>query len=151
MRRISSNLTVFHKVIFPIIWVCMCGALTVTFWSAGGCCLASFPIGVGVLGLLVHGSFNLDLADEVCLDGDSVVVRKGKIVDRFSLENIANVESRFSLHHDSILLSLRSPSLFGKEVEFIPPVVVRLPFTLHPLGDELKNLIHGPDSKTQSG
>ena len=75
------------------------------------------------------------VADEVSLDGDDIIVRNKGQEDRFPLSNVIKAES-FPIWPEQIVLMLKAPCLFGREVIFLPPGRFwRL--TSHPLAKEL--------------
>jgi hypothetical protein len=86
------------------------------------------------------------LVDEVWMAGDMIVVKNRGQVDGFPISNILNVDTSFFSNPERIVLTLREPSLFGREIVFSPPR--RLwPFCRHPIASELIHQIHAMDAR----
>jgi hypothetical protein len=93
MSRISSTLTFYYKRIFPLIWVggsVLIGGLGLYAALSKGSGLFPFvvimPI-IFVLGIYFMKKYVFDLVDEVCDDGDALVVKnKGNYI-LYSLAN----------------------------------------------------------------
>jgi len=104
------------------------------------------PLGMAVFGYVLMRYLVFSLVDEVWIDGDDLVVRNRDEEDRFRIANIVNVDSSGMTNPERIVLTLRTPSRFGQEIAFSPPM--RLwPFGRHPLATELIRLAHRLDGQ----
>jgi hypothetical protein len=102
------------------------------------------PLGMAVFGYVLMRWLVFSLVDEVWIDGDDLVVRNQDDEDRFPITNIVNVDSSGMTNPERVVLTLRTPSRFGQEIAFSPPM--RLwPFARHPLATELIRLAHRLD------
>lgn len=143
MRRISSRMTFFYKRMFPAVWfgfVFLITAAPFVFRSSmKGDAAAQFvvvPAIMLVLGYVMMRKFVFDLVDEVCDDGNALVIRNGGREDRVRLADIKNVGYSPMMNPPRVTLSLRKSSIFGDSVTFCAPVKF-LPFSASPVVKEL--------------
>jgi hypothetical protein len=142
MRRLSSTMTVFYKVFFPILWIGFTVVFTARVAIVAGA-PAVIPAAIGLVVLFLNWWLTAPFADAVWLThDDEVIVRKGGHEDRFPFRNVDHVDSWYYVNPERITLVLEEPCRFGREVAFLPPVTIRLPFTRHPLADELIEMVH---------
>jgi len=138
IRRLSSQATFLHKRVFPVVWVGGIAALAISAAREAGLGYGVWITGPAVMavgGLFIWMMLVRDLVDEVLDAGDALVVRNSGKEERISLLNIEKV-SWLGSSPERITLSLRSPSVFGKEIIFSPPF--RAPsFSTHPIAAEL--------------
>jgi hypothetical protein len=144
MRRISSSWTFYYKRAFPAAW---CSGLFL-IGAIGAYAAATRPMGKGfwpffivlpvmlVLGLRFMKKFVFDLVDEVWDDGNSLLVKNGGQSERIALHDISNVNYTTTMNPPRVVLSLRRPTLFGKQIAFSAPVYL-LPFTRSSAIDDL--------------
>jgi len=144
MRRISSSWTFYYKRAFPAIW---CGGLFV-IGGIAAYAATTHPSGKGfwpllvvlpvmlVLGLRFMKKFVFDLVDEVWDDGSSLVVKNGGQSERIALADISNVNYTTTMNPPRVVLSLRRPTLFGRQIAFSAPVYL-LPFSSSSAIDDL--------------
>ena len=142
MQRLSSRMTFYYKRVFPIV---MFGFLAV--FVAVGLMAQSRNNGPGLAFLLVPGFIAVfmfvmlkklvfDLIDEVWDAGDALIVRNSGQEDRIVLSDITNVSYSPYLNPPRVVLSLRTPSVFGDKIAFGAPVRFN-PFATSPIIDEL--------------
>ncbi|HEX4385026.1 MAG TPA: hypothetical protein VH083_18840 [Myxococcales bacterium] len=129
MKRISSGMTFYNKRILPVVWLggLTCFAAFFIFGThyerASALALPLIPLGfIGGVGFLQLRRFVWDLADEVWeWDDETLIVKKSGREERVELANVVNVGwSRFS-GTSRIVLTLRVPGTFGREVAFMAP------------------------------
>jgi membrane protein implicated in regulation of membrane protease activity len=97
----------------------------VVFWAIP---VALFPV--------LYVKYTWPLADRVDDDGDSLVVHRRGVQSRIPLAQIKDVSSHGGRTFH-VTLHLRTPGPFGDQVEFLAPNGFRLPFSRHPLVDDL--------------
>ena len=142
MQRISSRMTFFSKVIFPLIWFGFLGLFAVItlfvqkLKDGPPMAMMVAPVIMAVLGFLVMKKLVWDLADEVLDGGDFLVVRFGREEDRIPLSNIINVSYTEWVSPAKVTLALRIPSKFGHDISFSPPARF-LPFAKSPIVADL--------------
>jgi hypothetical protein len=112
------------KRVFPAFWI---GALSVVLIvevaairSLPHMALILIPIAMLAFGRVAFRFFLWDLADQVDLGGDQLIVRKGIIEARISLREVMNVDmSRFT-NPRRLGLRPRRAGPLGDEIAFIP-------------------------------
>ena len=131
MRRISSQMTYFHKRIFPVIWfgilgvaAVVTGYLTMIERSGPPFPFLILPVFMGIFGYFIFKKIIFDLVDEVYDDGDFIVVKNNNKEIRIPLTNIRNISYSTMVNPQRITLSLRERTPFGQEVTFSPPIRV---------------------------
>lgn len=149
MRRLSSSGTFFYKWVFPIMWLGIVGIGVVTglFGEHAGKQVSPDPMIVGIpLLMLVAGFFLFrkllgGLVDEVSLDGDTLIVKKGDDQLRIPLTEVINVNSLNAINPRRISLRLRNKTRLGRDIDFIPGGRTPLRFLgvtrLDPIAEEL--------------
>lgn len=149
MRRISSSLTWWHKKGFPAFWFGFLALFTV-IWIPGiflqqvPAPTLLVPVGMAVFGYLLMRWLVFPLLDEVWLEGDQIVVRNRGEEDRFPIANIINVQAELFVNPERIVLMLKEPCKFGREIVFSPPFRW-WHLRRHPLADELMRRVHHID------
>jgi hypothetical protein len=149
MRRLSSSGTFFYKWVFPVIWLGFVGIGIVTglFDEHAGQrtppdpMIIVIPIFMLVFGFFLFRRLLGGLVDEVTLDGDTLIVKKGDEHVRIALADVINVNSLNAVNPRRISLRLRNSTRLGRDIDFIP--AGRRPFRflgmsrLDPLAEEL--------------
>jgi len=149
MRRLSSSSTFFYKWVFPLIWLGLVGFVFVMgFFSPHirqypppDPVIVAMPIIMLFAGFFLFRRLLGGLADEVMLDGDTLIVKKGDEQLRIALAEVINVNSLSAVNPRRISLRLRNSTRLGRDIDFIP--AGRRPFRLlgmtrlDPLAEEL--------------
>jgi hypothetical protein len=140
MKRISSQWTFFYKRIFPLFWFGFLALFVISLLASRSNAtplpLLAVPVFIALIGFMVFRRLVFDLADEVCDDGDALIVRKAGIEERVMLRNIMNVSFTTMSNPQRVTLMLRQPGGLGKEIAFMSPRTMSL-FGRSPLIDEL--------------
>lgn len=144
MRVISSHWTFFYKRIFPLLWFgflafFIISGLLVRDQAALDPRFLLMPAVMAVFGYFVLRALVFDLADEVVDAGDALIVRKAGDEARIALADIVNVDSSMFMNPPRIVLTLRTPCRFGREIAFSPLANRSLfaPFAPNPTAKEL--------------
>lgn len=129
MQRLSSSWTVFYKRVFPLVWFGFIAVFMFSWVTAGSAQPEQPdrwagllpPIIMCVVGGLLFKRLIYTLADEVWLEGDTLVVKHRGESTRLPLGEVMNVNSTTMTNPPRITLSLRTESArLGTEVNFIP-------------------------------
>lgn len=141
VRKISSRATFWNRRVFPVLWfgflaLWSCAAGYGVFHKGVPIFVLLVPAVMAVFGFLMMRWLVFPLADEVFLDGDEVIVRKGGREIRFPVRQIINVDSSVMTRPERITLLLREPCEWGREIVFTPTFHFRW-FTRHPIAGEL--------------
>lgn len=94
------------------------------------------PIRLPVFGSIILKLLVFDLLDEVWGEGETSVLRNEGQEDRTPLMKIINVSYAIFSNPPRIMLSIRHPCRFGKEVTFSPSARLN-PFARDPIEAEL--------------
>jgi hypothetical protein len=138
MQRISSRSTFFYKRIFPAIWFGIAALVAVPALLAEngpGPVAAIGPVLMAIFGFLIMRKLIFDLVDEVWDAGTELLIRKKGREFRVPLIEIINI-SYSPTNPQRATLSLRQPSMLGREISFVPPTSW-VPFTRSPVIDDL--------------
>ncbi len=131
-ETLSSGSTFFMKRVFPVIWLGFLAVFVLMALLSGGfqdaVPLIILPIIMAAFGILMFRKLVWDLADEVLLSGDGLIIRKSGQEERIRLADIMNVSVTQLTNPKRISLRLRKPGKFGDEVVFIPPKEFRFDF-----------------------
>lgn len=76
----------------------------------------------------------------VVIDERFIYVTHNKDMAIIPISEIKSVHQIILLRHPVVIIELKNLARFGSEIRFIPYQVFRLPFTNHPVVDELKYL-----------
>ncbi|HUD87718.1 MAG TPA: hypothetical protein VMR17_14800 [Xanthobacteraceae bacterium] len=145
MRRISSNLTFFYKIISLAIWLAsIVGigglALYLGLTKRAADLLQFLPV-IAIIIFLGYRSVKMrvfDAADEVWDDGDSLIVKNNGQEQRIPLTDIRNVSYSTLDNPTQVTVWLRRPMAFGDKVRFFGPTHLRiLPLAPNPEIDDL--------------
>jgi len=124
VKVISSGQTFFIKKIFPVVWLGFIAVFFVTGLISGGIkqdpVFLIMPLIMIAFGALLFKHLVWDLADEVKDAGDYLIVRKGGIEERISLQDIMNISMSTATNPPRLSLRLRKVCKFGDEVVFSP-------------------------------
>lgn len=126
MQRLSSRTTFYNKRVFPIVIV----GFVLVFIAVGvigshGMPPIGFFLGpaVFVAVTLVFSKYLIfDVVDEVWDAGDALVVRNRGQEERIAFAAISNVSYSRLFNPPRVILSLRTPGLFGDKIVFFGPV-----------------------------
>jgi len=137
MRRISSAWTFFYKRVFPIIWFGFLVAVVgIGVVKGQGPIVVFVPIAMIGFGYFLMQKLVFDLVDEVCDDGDALVVKNGGQEQRIALNDIKNVNYSPLISPPRVTLALRRPTVFGEQITFCAPVRL-MPFSPSPVISDL--------------
>jgi hypothetical protein len=136
MVRISSQMTFAPKRVVPIVQVGLLLFMVAQSWSlvftaydwSGPLVLALLMTGMSFVVLPIlrrRWTWSLELVDEVCLDGDFLILRRSGQEDRIPFSDIVNIVPGARGPPTPVTLKLRRPSLFGSEVMFCAPEAPR--------------------------
>lgn len=120
MQKLSSPLTRLYKQLFPPLWF---GGLLLSALFGnqrqGGMHLVTLLLLAGI-GYVVYRYLIFDLMDEVWLEGDWLLVKNRGEQSRVPLRDVMNVHSSAIASPRRITVLLRTPSLLGGRVSFMP-------------------------------
>ncbi len=139
----------WHKKAFPTFWFGFIGiwsifALSSVLQGDAPFFVLLIACGMAAVGYTFMRILIFPLADEVWIDDENLLVRKGGEEDSFPISTIINVESSKMQNPEHITLTLRQQTKFGTEVVFSPPTRW-WPFGRHPVAQELLSRVHGLD------
>jgi len=149
-EKLSSDWTVFYKVIFPLLWISGFGFGALLLWIGSFDQTNPPPADMKWTFLFVWitgSSFILWFAlrlKSVMLKDKSLIVKdyfKETVIPILSVNDVR--ESRF-MNPKVIKLSLYPESEFGDKVVFIPKLKFYNPFGQHPVVKQLKQLTNQP-------
>lgn len=144
-------MTFWHKRAFPAFWfgflaLFICLAVPTIIKGGAPVFILIVPVMLAIFGYGLLRWLVFPLADEVFLDEDDVIVRKGDVTARFPIRQIINVDSSIMTNPQRITLTLREPCALGREIIFSPPTSFRFfSVSRHPIAQELIARIHGLD------
>ncbi|MBP6751248.1 MAG: hypothetical protein KA144_16565 [Xanthomonadaceae bacterium] len=143
-----SGSTFFIKRVFPVFWFgflamfVTIGLVSTTVDKKAFIPFLLMPLAMAVLGFFLFRALVWDLADEVSLLGDQLLVRKNGVEDRIRLADIMNVSVSQMTNPVRVSLRLRKIGKFGDEVVFMPRARVRFnPFARNPIAEKLISLV----------
>ena len=143
MKKISSNLTVVNKKIFPAFWFGVLAIFVVSSLVSGAAHHDSMfvivPVLMAILGYVLMKKLVWHLADEVYDCGDFLLIRNRGEEDRITLADVMNVSASMFTNPPRITLRLAHPSKWGPEIAFIPIKgnVVWNPFRKNAIAEDL--------------
>lgn len=155
MRQISNSSIWWHKRALPCFWfgfiaVFSCLVIAGAVMGKAPYLMLIAPCIIAIFGYQLMKHLVFPLADEVWLDDEDMIVRKGGVEDRFPISQIINVESLSMQSPEHIRLTLRSPCELGSDIVFSP--TARLwQFNRHPIADKLLRRIHGTSGTEPDG
>jgi hypothetical protein len=152
MRRISSGWTFFYKRVFPLLWF----GFLVVFAGIGvvngqGPFVVIVPIAMIGFGYFIMQKLVFDLVDEVCDDGDALLVKNRGQEQRIALADIKNINYSPFISPPRVTLSLRRPTVFGEQITFCAPVRL-VPFSPSPvIADLIERVDHARRHHAKGG
>lgn len=148
---ISSRVSVFTTVIFPIVWFGMLLFFAFAFLVSNDKSLAEWLILLVLFIVAVMSQFKINrLVEEVYLAGDTMIlVRKG-VKECVRLKSISEVEISNG-ETTTVVLHLACSTQFGQRIEFLPASESKLkPFKGRAIVDELKRRIAAAKAQVDS-
>lgn len=149
-EKISSSMTLYYKVLFPLLWITGFGGVTIAMWLGKFNHPSQPPNDVKLLFLFawVIGSLFL-LRDTVrlkvvSLDNNDLVIKNFVKVIRVPLRNINHISESRLMRPKTITVTVYPPNDFGEKITFIPKARFQLTFNLfseHPIVMQLRKLI----------
>ncbi|MGH8157142.1 MAG: hypothetical protein ACREPQ_03405 [Rhodanobacter sp.] len=131
MRRLSSSYTYFYKRIFPLLWFgFLLVFVAIQLWAiqhartsvqpAQILPFVLMPLLMAGVGFFIYRKLIHDLADEVWLDGDWLVVKNRGERRRVALADVMNVNASTMSNPRRITVLLRTDSRLGRTFSFMP-------------------------------
>lgn len=121
-----SGATFFLERVFPAIWLGLLVFFVIIGFVSGphetidALPFLLMPVVMATFGVFIFKKLVWDLADEVSLAGDTLIVRKGGIEERIRLAEIMNVSVSQMTNPKRISLRLRKNCRLGDEIVFTP-------------------------------
>ncbi len=137
--RISSSLTLFLKLMVPIVWTTFLGSLTIAVFmndnvQAFGLTHAQFKISLVIfliIGLIILYFTFIQLM-RVEVEEDAIIVTNFKTTYRYPLHNIENISTPSSFM-PVVTITLKEKGHFGKRIPFLARKSVLLDYlSTHP-------------------
>jgi hypothetical protein len=126
MQRISSRMTFLEKYALPLVVLGFLLLFIAPALASGEFPLFAFVV-LPVLLVAAYASWGASgIMDEVWDAGDALIVRNLGREDRIPLTSIMNVDYSPFMPPRRVTLKLRTPSIFGASVAFVPPVGLRM-------------------------
>jgi hypothetical protein len=142
MHRISSRLTFITKRAFPTLWfgfLALFFVSTVVGMASDRNVPIEFllvPIVMAGFGYLLMKNLVFDLVDEVWDAGAELVVKNKGREARVLLTDVINVSYAVATSPQRVTLTLRQPTVLGKEITFAAPTSW-IPFSKSPIVEDL--------------
>ena len=137
-KRISSSMTVYHKLFFPTLWLCLFGFGTATMFVQDGPTKWMFFI-LLIFGSLLISGFCLPLK-YVSIEGSDLLISGFQQTIRVPASNILDITENFVLNTHPVWIHFRTPTEFGSKIMFMPKTRMFALFSSHPVVAELKQL-----------
>jgi hypothetical protein len=100
------------------------------------------PLAMASFGFFIFRMLIWDLADEVLLLDDVLLIRKGRIEERVHLSEVVNVSVTQMTNPVRVSLRMRTRTQFGDEIVFTPKSQFRLnPFARNEVAEKLISLV----------
>jgi hypothetical protein len=139
---LSSRLTYFTKVIFPIMWIGGFGAGTAALWASNG---APNQMKWAFLTVLIVGSpsiwWTCVRLKKVRVDGDTLYVSNYLKEIALPLDVVERVTENRWINIRPVTLYFRRFTDFGSKTVFMPKTRIMLPWRSHPVVDEIKRMV----------
>ncbi|NOT86806.1 MAG: hypothetical protein HOP03_01325 [Lysobacter sp.] len=143
-----SGATFFIKRVLPVAWLgfllifMVIGLVSGPHEMVDALPFLLMPLIMAASGVFIFRKLVWDLADDVSLAGDALIVRKGGIEERIRLAEIMNVSVTQMTNPTRISLRLRKKCRLGDEVVFMPKSEFRFnPFARNMVGEKLILLV----------
>ncbi len=129
MKKISSKMTVYYKVLYPVFWFgflaifSLASLLGSIFGGEGGPgpWFFLFPVFMALFGYVLFKHLVFDLIDEVYDAGDFLLFRNSGTVVKVFLKDIKNVNYVAIGSPRRITMIVRHETELGKELSFAAP------------------------------
>jgi hypothetical protein len=135
-KKLSSDLTPLYKSLWIFFVIGLGIILFTTDMPLSGKATYCFFWVVG--SFLLWGLYR-DLRT-VVVDAQFIYVTHNNAMAIIPISEVKGVYQITLFRHPVIIVELKNKARFGSEIRFIPYYVFRLPFTHHPVVDELKRL-----------
>lgn len=126
MQRVSTNLTLFFKFFIPVFWIVFFGAFTITAFAYKSEYYGDIPGGpfrIGAVFFFVSGVvlllFTLMRLKRVEMDDHFVYATNYFKNFRYPYHNIEKIEESKFLFLTNVIIHLKTPGSFGKQIRFI--------------------------------
>jgi hypothetical protein len=137
-RKLSSDLTLLYKSLWMIFAVGLGGMLVTTDMPSSGKAAYFF---FWIIGIIVIWGLCSNLRI-VVVDNSFMYVSDSKQTTIIPISEIKGVQQIILFRLPVIIVELKKRTKFGPEIRFVPYTAFRVPFTQHPVVDELKRLAH---------
>jgi hypothetical protein len=137
-KKLSSELTLMYKSIWIFFVIGLGIILFVTDVPAFG--KGAYFI-CFVIGAFIFWGMYKDLRT-VVIDNNFLYISDSKQTTIIPISEMKGVQQIILFRLPVIIVELKDGTKFGSEVRFVPYTAFRLPFTQHPVVDELKHLAH---------
>ena len=148
MKTISSSATFFVKRVFPIVWITVWGAITVTTFLIAPLDPSTNNLQWGALtAALITSSAIIWLsltAKVVQMNGSHLYVSNYRREIQIPFSDVERVTETFFFGPKLITVILKSPTEFGTRIRFLPEDILFDAFRSHPIVKELRS--HLPSS-----
>jgi hypothetical protein len=139
---LSSRLTYFTKVIFPIVWVGGFGAVTAAVWASNG---APNQMKWTFLTALIVGALSFWWAclplKKVRIDDGTLYVSNFRKEIALPLDIVERVSENRWVNFRPVTLYFRRFTDFGDKIVFMPKSRIIMPWQSHPVVDEIRQMI----------
>ena len=147
---LSSRLTFFSKVIFPIVWIGGFGVGTIALWTNNS---VPHQEKWRFLGALIVGSLFIWWAGarlkKVSVEGGALYVSNYLKEIALPLDIVERVSENRWINIRPVTLYFRRSTDFGNKIVFMPKTRVMLPWRPHPVVNEIKRMVEM--ATTESG
>lgn len=142
MRTLSSSFTFFYKYVFSLIWISGFGIGTFTaFMNKNDSDQYVF------LFFFIFGTILIYLVcariKKVQLEGNSLIISNYIQSIEVDLSDVKSISGSILLTPELIWFKLRSPTIFGQTIIFMPRFRFFGGFTKHPMVEELQAIVPG--------
>ncbi|MDT0630090.1 hypothetical protein [Alteromonas sp. W364] len=128
MKKVSTS-PFFFKKVFPVFWLGFVFLFFIVSIALGAyeksIMFVVAPIIMIVFGVILFKKLVWDLCDEVIDEGESLLIKKGKLEQRVLLKDVVNINHQLS-SPERVVLSVRTSGSIGKELAFIPLMHMRI-------------------------
>jgi hypothetical protein len=139
---LSSRLTYFTKVIFPIVWIVGFGAATAAMWVSNG---MPNQTKWAFLAVLIVGALSFwwicAPLKKVRIDGSTLYVSNYLKEIALPLDIVERITENRWVNFRPVTLYFRRFTDFGDKIVFMPKTQIMLPWRSHPVVDEIKRIV----------
>ena len=145
-EKLSSSLTIFYKIAFPITWILFFGLGTLVLWTNHDNTIQNYNDKWRFLIAWIAATsfmlwFSLRLK-EVNLSNDRLLVDNYITEIEIPISNVKRVKEIWLFHPHTIKLTVDPPSKFGSTIVFVPRFKFDLKVWGSPVAQQLKELIN---------